>query len=57
MECTQVITDMETKTAARLDREICTEHHTAIIGAAQAEYVIDKVHSLLPKTFISVQVY
>lgn len=45
MDCIQVKTDVETGTIARLAREIWTEHYTAIIGADQVHYMLDKFQS------------
>ena len=41
----QVVTDAETITASRLAREIWAEHYTAIIGADQVDYMLDKFQS------------
>ena len=45
MNYTQVITDVEIRAVAKLAREIWTEHFTAIIGADQVEYMLDKFQS------------
>jgi ribosomal protein S18 acetylase RimI-like enzyme len=45
MAYTQVITEEQIKTTARLAMEIWTEHFTAIIGADQVEYMLDKIQS------------
>ncbi len=45
MKYTQVITDAEIRVTARLAMEIWTEHYTAIIGADQVDYMLDKFQS------------
>ena len=45
MNYTQVITDAEIVTVAKLAKEIWTEHFTAIIGADQVDYMLDKFQS------------
>ena len=46
MGYTQVITDEQIGATARLAREIWTEHFTAIIGADQVDYMLDKIQSV-----------
>lgn len=45
MDYTRVITDVQVRQTARLAEEIWTEHFTAIIGAEQVEYMLDKFQS------------
>ena len=45
MDYTQVLTDVQIRATAKLAREIWTEHFTAIIGADQVEYMLDKFQS------------
>ena len=45
MDYNQVTTDVQIRTTAKLAREIWTEHFTAIIGADQVEYMLDKFQS------------
>ena len=42
----QVITDDQIRATARLAWEIWTEHFTAIIGADQVDYMLDKIQSV-----------
>ena len=45
MDYSQVITDVQIGTTAKLAKEIQTEHFTAIIGADQVNYMLDKFQS------------
>jgi GNAT superfamily N-acetyltransferase len=45
MVYTQVTTDVQIRATARLASEIWTEHFTAIIGADQVDYMLDKFQS------------